>query len=270
MEEYSTAKPATSSDSASGRSNGGRLVSASAEMKNTMNIGNSCSQFQSSSELGSAGVVPGPSFCALTMSVRLSEPDAQQHGDDDEADRDLVGHHLRGRAQRAEERVLRVRRPAAHDDAVDAERGDGEQIEHADVEVGDHPAAPAVLVERDHRPGRQRQHRGHQRRQQEHALVGAGRDQRLLEHELQQVGERLQQAERPHHVGAAAQLHRRPHLAVHQQQEGDDDEQGDQQHHALEHHHQQRPQIGLPDLRPGPGASHAFRSSPAGKPSSAR
>ena len=68
----------------------------------------------------------------------------------------------------------------------------------------------------------------------------------------------------PDHVGAAAQLHGRPHLAVHQQQEGDDDQQGHQQHHALEHHHQQRPEIALPDLRPGPGASHAFRSSPAG------
>ena len=41
VEQYSTMKPATSSDSASTRSNGGRLVSASAETKNTTNIGNS-------------------------------------------------------------------------------------------------------------------------------------------------------------------------------------------------------------------------------------
>ena len=40
-------KPATNSDSASGRSKGGRFVSAKAEMKNTMNIGNSGSQCQS-------------------------------------------------------------------------------------------------------------------------------------------------------------------------------------------------------------------------------
>src|SRR5215212_10982620 len=45
VEPYSTMKPATSSDSASTRSNGGRLVSASAETKNTMNIGNSGSQY---------------------------------------------------------------------------------------------------------------------------------------------------------------------------------------------------------------------------------
>src|ERR1700722_16751693 len=46
VEPYSTMKPATSSDSASTRSNGGRLVSASAETKKMMNIGNSGSQYQ--------------------------------------------------------------------------------------------------------------------------------------------------------------------------------------------------------------------------------
>src|SRR6185295_19942041 len=50
VEEYSTWKPATSSDSASTRSKGGRLVSASAETKNTTNIGNSGSQYQSRKE----------------------------------------------------------------------------------------------------------------------------------------------------------------------------------------------------------------------------
>src|SRR6185437_14790031 len=46
VDAYSTMNPATSSDSASGRSKGGRFVSASAEMKNTMNIGNRGSQNQ--------------------------------------------------------------------------------------------------------------------------------------------------------------------------------------------------------------------------------
>src|SRR5215475_4329540 len=45
VEPYSTMKPATSSDSASTRSNGGRFVSASAETKNTTNIGSSGSQY---------------------------------------------------------------------------------------------------------------------------------------------------------------------------------------------------------------------------------
>src|SRR5207237_3776950 len=65
-EPYSTMKPATSSDSASTRSNGGRLVSASAEMKKMMNIGKSGSQYQPST--------PHRVSWAATMSDRLSEP----------------------------------------------------------------------------------------------------------------------------------------------------------------------------------------------------
>src|SRR4051812_3430688 len=66
VEPYSTMKPATSSDSASTRSNGGRLVSASAEIKKIMNIGNSHSQYQPRR--------PHLVFCASTMSVMRSEP----------------------------------------------------------------------------------------------------------------------------------------------------------------------------------------------------
>src|SRR3954453_22665991 len=66
VEPYSTMKPATSSDSASTRSKGGRLVSASAEMKKMTNIGKSGSQYQLS--------MPYLPFCASTMSDRLSEP----------------------------------------------------------------------------------------------------------------------------------------------------------------------------------------------------
>src|SRR5688500_5923827 len=74
VDEYSTMWPATSSDSASTRSKGGRFVSASAEMKKTMNIGNSASQFQSSSVLGRPRRVPRPSCWDRTMSVRFSDP----------------------------------------------------------------------------------------------------------------------------------------------------------------------------------------------------
>jgi hypothetical protein len=56
----------------------------------------------------------------LTMSVRLSEPTHISTGHDDEAHRDLVAHHLRRAAERAEEGVLRVARPPRDDDAVDA------------------------------------------------------------------------------------------------------------------------------------------------------
>src|SRR5262249_60263789 len=54
VDEYSTMKPATSSDSASTRSKGGRLVSASAETKKTTNMGSSGSQYQCSNQSGPA------------------------------------------------------------------------------------------------------------------------------------------------------------------------------------------------------------------------
>src|SRR6266849_1185007 len=66
VEEYSTAKPATSSDSASTRSNGGRLVSASAETKKTTNIGKSGNQYHPN--------MPKRPSCAATIAERLSEP----------------------------------------------------------------------------------------------------------------------------------------------------------------------------------------------------
>src|SRR5258708_11971585 len=58
VEEYSTWKPATSSDSASTRSKGGRLVSASAETKNTTNIGRKRSQCHSTRLFGRPRWVP--------------------------------------------------------------------------------------------------------------------------------------------------------------------------------------------------------------------
>ncbi len=74
VEPYSTMKPATSSDSASGRSNGGRFVSASAEMKKMMNIGKSDNQCQSRKLAGRPSIVPTPVFCDRTIWVRFSEP----------------------------------------------------------------------------------------------------------------------------------------------------------------------------------------------------
>src|ERR1700733_6226096 len=76
VEPYSTMKPATSSDSASTRSNGGRLVSASAEIKKITNIGSSGSQYQLRMlSHGTPREVASPRFCcASTIAVRFKEP----------------------------------------------------------------------------------------------------------------------------------------------------------------------------------------------------
>ena len=178
-------KPATSSNSASSRSKGGRLVSASAEMKNTTNIGQQRQPVPAEQ--------PERAVLRLDDVAEIERAGAEQHGDDDEADRDLVGDHLRRRAERGEEGVFRVRRPAGHDHAVDLKARDGEDVEDADIEIGHLPA----LGDRDDRPGRERQPGGDQRRQEKNALVGAGRDDRLLEHEFEQIGEGLHNPQGP-------------------------------------------------------------------------
>src|SRR5689334_19632572 len=62
VEEYSTKKHATNSASASTRSNGGRLVSANAETKNTGNMGNKIEKANQ------------PCSCARTMAERFNDP----------------------------------------------------------------------------------------------------------------------------------------------------------------------------------------------------
>ncbi|OIQ66629.1 hypothetical protein GALL_517980 [mine drainage metagenome] len=167
----------------------------------------------------------------------------QQHGDNDKTDRDFVTHHLRRRAKRREERIFRVRRPAGHDDAVDRQRGNREDVEHTDVDVRDYPAE----IRGDHGPCRERQHAAHQGRQQEHALVGAGWNDRLLQHEFQKVSKRLEQAPGADHVGTAPDLHRRPDLAIGEQNVGDRDQQHDEQQHAFRDHDDQRPEEAGPE-----------------------
>ena len=92
------------------------------------------------------------------------------------------------------------------------------------------------------------------RRKQEDALVGAGRDDRLLEHEFQQVGEGLQQAEGSNHIRPAPHLYRGPHLAVGIEQEGDEDQEDDEQQQALPDDEGDGQAIARPEL------SHRCRS----------
>ena len=90
VEPYSTMKPATSSDSASTRSNGGRLVSASAEIKNTTNIGSSVSQCQSRNELAEAQMRAKAVLLRVDDCRHVQRSNAQQHANDDEADGDFI------------------------------------------------------------------------------------------------------------------------------------------------------------------------------------
>ena len=59
------------------------------------------------------------------------------HADDGEHHRQLVGDELAGGPQAADERVLVGRGPAGHEDADDRDRRHGQGEEDAGVEVGD-------------------------------------------------------------------------------------------------------------------------------------
>src|ERR1700733_14060878 len=68
-EEYSTKKPATSSDSASSRSKGGRWVSAREETKKITSMGNRMEKKFQCAKASTPAVC-----CTSTMRERLSEP----------------------------------------------------------------------------------------------------------------------------------------------------------------------------------------------------
>ena len=69
----------------------------------------------------------------------VAEP--QRAGSDDDADEretecELVAHHLGAGAQSTEQRVFVVRRPAGERDAINADGGDAENDQQADIEIG--------------------------------------------------------------------------------------------------------------------------------------
>ena len=79
--------------------------------------------------------------------AEIERAGAQHDADQRQAERQLVADQLRRGAQRAEQGVLVVRRPAGKRDAVDADGRDAEDDEQADVDVGDLKEAEAVVVD---------------------------------------------------------------------------------------------------------------------------
>mmetsp|Transcript_5616 Transcript_5616/g.14224 ORF Transcript_5616/g.14224 Transcript_5616/m.14224 type:complete len:296 (+) Transcript_5616:919-1806(+) len=137
-----------------------------------------------------------------------------QHDDQCEAHRDFVRHHLRRRAQGAEEGVLGVRCPAGDDDAVDLERGDGHQEQQAGIDVRDR----GIGAEGHDGPGGERRHDGHHGAEEEQALAGRRRLDDLLEDQLHRIGNRGQQPPGANTVRARADLRPADGLALPQRQ----------------------------------------------------
>ena len=90
----------------------------------------------------------------------------------------LMGALIRGDEKSG--RVFRVGRPTRHDHAVDHQRRDREDVENADIKIGDLPFG----ADRDHRPGGKRKRPSDKGREQKHAFIGTGGNDRFFEHEL--------------------------------------------------------------------------------------
>ncbi len=167
----------------------------------------------------------------------------EEHRDEGQAHRDLVGDHLRARAEPAEQGVRRPAGPAAEHDAVDADRGDRHHEEHGDRHVGQLQGRLDVAerdrdlrAERDHREGDEGRDRGDHRGGEEHHLVGGRGDDVFLQRELHAVGEALQQTERTVDVGADAVLHPGHHAALEPDVEQRQHHQDHEDQHRLEQH----------------------------------
>ena len=248
IELYSVWKPPTSSCSASTRSNGGRLSSAVPAIRKITNGTTPVTiRFQ-------RGIRPPAPVAGLRHHdvVGRQRAGQQHHGHHGEAEGRFVGHHLRRRPHRAEQRVLRAGRPAGQHHAVDGDRGAGEDEQDADGRVGQLQVGVVtedldgalllvgeLAADRDHREHEEGGHQRQERREDEDPLVGAVGQQVLLEEELDAVGQRLEDAERPGPVGADPVRHVGVHLALEpdhehhrheQQREGDHDLEEDDQH----------------------------------------
>ena len=188
----------------------------------------------------------------------------EEDRDQREPHRDLVGDHLRARAQAAEQGVRRAAGPAAEHDAVDADRGDRHHEQHGHRHVGelqrrlDAPKHVDLGAERDHREGHERRHRRDDRREEEDRLVGGLGDDVLLERQLHAVGERLEQAEGAVHVGADAVLHPGHHPALPPDVEQREQHQDHEDQHGLD---QDDPPRVVAELLAGRAACHRVRGS---------
>jgi hypothetical protein len=150
-----------------------------------------------------------------------AEGTRQDHGHERrQQDGNAVGHGLGDGPHPTDEGELVVARPPRHERGDDGQPADGQDVEHADVEIrGEGRAAEGD----DGRHG-QRNHRRQQRSEIEQRAIGPRRDDVLLLEQLHDVGDRLEQAHGPDEGGAQTRLHAAGELALEPDPERDDGE----------------------------------------------
>src|SRR5687767_8425917 len=125
---------------------------------------------------------------------------AEDHQDRNraQAERQLVADHLRSGTNATEKRVFGIRGPARDDNSVNADRGDREDIEDADVDVGDdHLLAEKAAAKWNDGQGADRRNHRETRSNPEVELVHVSGNEVLLEQELHGVCDGLAEATQP-------------------------------------------------------------------------
>src|SRR5579862_119238 len=135
----------------------------------------------------------------------------QEHPDNRHSARNFITYQLRGGAKCAEKGVVTVGRPPAQDDSVNPERGDGQNKQDSDIYVTDDEAAGKW----DGRENGERSRHADHRRQQEKRAVGPRGNNVFLEHQLDRVGKRLEDAPGSDAHRTQPRLHKSKHLALH-------------------------------------------------------
>src|SRR5436190_1804738 len=136
----------------------------------------------------------------------------ERDAENGERQRDLVRDHLRARAHRAEERVLRLASPAADDERVDPERREREEKDERDRDVQD-PSSDLVAgyipagAEGDDGERCEGGEPSERRHRDVELVDRRGRVERLLPEQLHEVRDRLEEPERPHSIRTVATLH---------------------------------------------------------------
>ena len=193
-------------------------------------------------EEGERRVEADPLVVGLEGDDDVDAQRADDHGHDEQAEDhgDLVADHLGGGAQRADQRVLVARRPAAHEDRERREAGDGDEEDDADVEARRHEAAGV----RDHELDGDGADHDHDRREREQHRVGEQRAEVLLAHHLEGVGDALQHALRTGAVGAEPVADEGHEAAL----EEDVDERRDEHHRVGDDDEEDGPEDGDEDV----------------------
>ena len=163
----------------------------------------------------------------------------EEHAHEGQAHGQLVGDDLRRGTHGAVQGQGRARRPATQDDAVQAQRGDRQDVQGGDGHVGELQRRRVtenrhVRAHRNDRVDAERRESRDGGSQEVQETLGPAGPHVLLEEELARVGERLEQAEGARDVRAGTRLHAAQASALNPQGEEHVGDQEDDDEHGLD------------------------------------